>query len=65
MILRQSLIMSNGAWTIFFERPISATLLAVSAVLLILSAVSYLLKRNDWRAKLAEAEARESDQGRA
>ena len=37
MSLRQSLIMSNGAWTIFFERPISATLLAISAVLLILS----------------------------
>ena len=42
MSLRQSLIMSNGAWTIFFERPISAGLLAVSAGLLILSAVSFV-----------------------
>src|SRR5258705_345621 len=30
MSLRQSLIMSNGGWTIFFERPISACLLAGS-----------------------------------
>ena len=64
MSLRQSLIMSNGAWTIFFERPISASLLAVSAGLLILSAVSLVMKRKDWRAKLAEVEASESDQGR-
>jgi putative tricarboxylic transport membrane protein len=64
MSLRQSLIMSNGAWTIFFERPISASLLVVSAGLLILSAVSLMRKRKDWRAKLAEVEASESDQGR-
>jgi len=64
MSLRQSLIMSNGAWTIFFERPISAGLFAVSAGLLILSAVSLVMKRKDWRAKLAEVEASESDQRR-
>src|SRR5436190_22326916 len=64
MSLRQSLIMSNGSWTIFFERPISASLLAVSAGLLILSAISLVMKRKDWRAKLAEVEASESDQGR-
>ena len=63
MSLRQSLIMSNGAWTIFFERPIAGVLLAVSAGLLVLSLVSFLLKRKDWRAKLAEAEASESEQG--
>jgi putative tricarboxylic transport membrane protein len=50
MSLRQSLIMSNGVWTIFFERPISAGLLAVS----------FVLKRKDWRAKLAEVEASEA-----
>src|SRR5476649_1855053 len=44
MSLRQSLIMSNGAWTIFFERPISASLLAVSAGLLVLSAASLVMK---------------------
>ena len=57
--LRQSLIMSNGYWTIFFERPIAGGLLAVSAALLALSAVSFVMKRKDWRAKLAEAEAGE------
>src|SRR6201986_2950679 len=40
MSLRQSLIMSNGSWSIFFGRPISGVLLAISAGLLILSAVS-------------------------
>ena len=59
MSLRQSLIMSNGVWTIFFERPISGVLLLVCAGLLILSAVSFLLKRKDWRDKLAEVEAAE------
>ena len=57
--LRQSLIMSNGYWTIFFERPIAGGLLAVSAALLALSAVSFVMKRRDWRSKLAEAEAGE------
>jgi putative tricarboxylic transport membrane protein len=60
MSLRQSLIMSNGGWTIFFERPISAGLLAVSAGLLVLSAVSFVMKRKDWRDKLAEVEASKS-----
>src|SRR5882724_1811483 len=59
MSLRQSLIMSNGSWTIFFGRPVSAVLLAVSAILLILSAVSFFMKRKDWRTKLAEAEQAE------
>jgi len=58
--LRQSLIMSNGSWTIFFGRPIAAGLLALSATLLILSAVSFALQRKDWRSKLAEAESGES-----
>ena len=57
--LRQSLIMSNGNWTIFFQRPIAGGLLAVSVVLLILSAVSFVLNRKDWRTKLAEVEAGE------
>jgi putative tricarboxylic transport membrane protein len=59
MSLRQSLIMSNGAWSIFFGRPISGILLAIAAGLLLLSAVSFFLKRRDWRDKLAEAEASE------
>jgi putative tricarboxylic transport membrane protein len=55
MSLRQSLIMSDGAWMIFLQRPIAATLMAISAALLVASAVS---ARRDWRAKLA-AEAKE------
>jgi putative tricarboxylic transport membrane protein len=54
MSLRQSLIMSDGNWTIFMMRPISATLIAVSVLLLIASAVSMLNARRDWRAKMAE-----------
>jgi putative tricarboxylic transport membrane protein len=57
--LRQSLIMSNGNYLIFFSRPISAGLMIVSCGLLALSAYAFLLKRADWRAKLAQAEAGE------
>ena len=57
--LRQSLIMSNGNYLIFFSRPISGGLMIVSICLLALSASSFLLKRADWRAKRAEAEAGE------
>ncbi|NJO23545.1 MAG: tripartite tricarboxylate transporter permease [Sphingomonadales bacterium] len=56
--LRQSLVMSSGNWTIFFNRPIAAALFAVSGALLALSAISWL-SRKDWREKLAEAEAGE------
>jgi putative tricarboxylic transport membrane protein len=55
MSLRQSLIMSDGAWMIFLQRPIAATLVAIGAALLVASAVS---ARRDWRAKLA-AEVKE------
>jgi putative tricarboxylic transport membrane protein len=57
MSLRQSLIMSNGNWTIFFQRPIALALLVVGAVLLALAALSLVRSRKDWRSKLAEAEA--------
>jgi putative tricarboxylic transport membrane protein len=60
MSLRQSLIMSNGNYLIFLQRPIALTLLAVSLGLLLMAIVSFLLHRRDWRAKLAEAEAAES-----
>ena len=57
--LRQSLVMSGGEWLIFFKRPISATLLAVAGLLLAHSVATLLLRRRDWRAKLAAAEAGE------
>jgi putative tricarboxylic transport membrane protein len=60
MSLRQSLIMSDGAWTIFLQRPIALLLIGISAGLLALSAIAYAMQRKDWRSKLAEAEAAEA-----
>ena len=60
MSLRQSLIMSNGQWTIFLQRPISAVLLGLCAGLLCLAAVSLLRSRKDWRRRLAEVETGEA-----
>jgi putative tricarboxylic transport membrane protein len=54
MSLRQSLIMSDGGWLIFLQRPISLTLFLICAALLALSARSLIASRRDWRAKLAE-----------
>src|SRR6185369_2000957 len=56
MSLRQSLIMSNGNWLIFFQRPIALVLVAVSGLLLLLAAWGVLQERKDWRSKLAAAE---------
>jgi len=58
MSLRQALIMSDGTWMIFVQRPVAAVLLAISAALLIVSAVTFFARSRDWRAKLA-AEAGE------
>jgi putative tricarboxylic transport membrane protein len=54
MSLRQSLVMSNGNWTIFFTRPIALALLAIAAFLLGLALMAILRHRRDWRAKMAE-----------
>jgi putative tricarboxylic transport membrane protein len=54
MSLRQSLIMSDGAWLIFVQRPIALVLICISAALLVASAVSMLSARRDWRARMAE-----------
>jgi putative tricarboxylic transport membrane protein len=58
MSFRQSLIMSNGAWTIFFQRPVAVVLLGLTAALLLLAAWGTFSRRRDWRARLA-AEAGE------
>jgi putative tricarboxylic transport membrane protein len=60
MSLRQSLIMSNGNWAIFFQRPIAAALLGLCAALLALAALSLIRSRKDWRSRLAEAEVGEN-----
>jgi len=54
MSLRQSLIMSNGNWLIFVQRPIALVLMIVCTALLAASAWSGLRAQRDWRAKLAE-----------
>jgi putative tricarboxylic transport membrane protein len=54
--LRQSLIMSNGNYLIFFQRPIALGLLTVSIALLLLAAISVVRKSRDWRAALADVE---------
>jgi putative tricarboxylic transport membrane protein len=59
MSLRQSLIMSNGNWTIFVQRPIAAVLIGVCVLLLALAALSVIRARKDWRSKLAAAESGE------
>ncbi len=59
MSLRQSLIMSNGDWLIFGQRPVALTLLLVCAALLLMSAWSAVRRRKDWRSKLAAAETGE------
>jgi putative tricarboxylic transport membrane protein len=59
MSLRQSLIMSDGTWLIFLQRPIALTLLLICAALLLLSTISTLMAQRDWRSKLAEAEGGE------
>jgi putative tricarboxylic transport membrane protein len=58
MSLRQALIMSDGHWSIFVQRPVAAVLLAASAGLLALSGIGYFSRRKDWRARMA-AEAGE------
>jgi putative tricarboxylic transport membrane protein len=59
--LRQSLVMSNGDWQIFFQRPIALGLLALTATLILLSLGSLILKGRDWRGRLAQAEAGNSE----
>jgi putative tricarboxylic transport membrane protein len=57
MSLRQSLIMSNGNYFIFVQRPFALVLVGIAAVLLLLAAISALRSHADWRAKLAAVEA--------
>lgn len=47
---RQALAMSGGSYTIFFTRPISATMLGLAIVLVLLALKSQLSRGRDWRA---------------
>ena len=57
--LRQSLVMSDGDWSIFFRRPIALVLLGLAGTLIALSLGAFLLKRRDWRSRLAQAGEKE------
>jgi putative tricarboxylic transport membrane protein len=59
--LRQSLIMSNGSWTIFFSRPIALVLFLTAGALLALSLIGLVRKRADWRSRLVAVEAGEGE----
>src|SRR5262249_51371092 len=59
MALRQSLAMSDGQYSIFLSRPISATLLVVALILVVLGLKPLVTRGLDWRARLALAEKRE------
>jgi len=56
MALRQSLAMSDGQYSIFVARPISATLLGVGLILITLGLRPLVTRGLDWRARLALAE---------
>jgi putative tricarboxylic transport membrane protein len=54
MSLRQSLAMSSGSYTIFGNRPITATMLSIALVLLLLSLKPLFTSRVDWRGSLKQ-----------
>ncbi len=52
MSFRQSLAMSSGSYTIFFQRPIAVSMMAGGLCLLLLSLLPILTKSMDWRRTL-------------
>jgi putative tricarboxylic transport membrane protein len=59
--LRQSLVMSDGNYMIFLNRPVAGVLVGIAVLLLALSIYSMIAGSKDWRAGLAEAEKGEAD----
>jgi putative tricarboxylic transport membrane protein len=53
---RQALAMSNGAYLIFVERPLSATFLGGALVMILLGLKPLIAKKKDWRERLTDAE---------
>jgi putative tricarboxylic transport membrane protein len=45
--LRQALIISRGSFMTFFERPISAALLAVAVIVLVIALLPSIAKKRD------------------
>jgi putative tricarboxylic transport membrane protein len=50
--LRQSLAMSAGSYSIFFERLISGVMLGLGALMLLVSLKPLFTRNKDWRAKV-------------
>jgi TctA family transporter len=48
--------MSNGAYLIFVQRPISAVFLAVALAMVFMGVRPLIWKKKDWRERLSEAE---------
>jgi putative tricarboxylic transport membrane protein len=53
---RQALAMSNGEYSIFVQRPISAVFLGGAVVMILLALKPLIMKKKDWRERLTEAE---------
>jgi len=53
---RQALAMSDGAYSIFIQRPIAAVFLAIAVIMLLLGLKPLFVKKRDWRERLTEAE---------
>jgi putative tricarboxylic transport membrane protein len=53
---RQALAMSNGAYLIFVERPLSAVFLGGALVMILLGLKPLIIKKKDWRERLTDAE---------
>jgi putative tricarboxylic transport membrane protein len=53
---RQSLAMSNGDYSIFLQRPISAVFLAGALAMILLALKPLIMKKKDWRERLTETE---------
>ncbi len=60
LALRQSLAMSDGHYTIFFQRPISATLLTIGAIMILVNLWTFARRGMDWRTRLTLAEKGDS-----
>jgi putative tricarboxylic transport membrane protein len=53
---RQALAMSNGEYSIFVQRPISAVFLVGALAMILLALKPLIMKKKDWRERLTEAE---------
>jgi putative tricarboxylic transport membrane protein len=53
---RQALAMSDGAYSIFVQRPIAGFFLAIALIMVLLGLKPLFIKKKDWRDRLTDAE---------